>query len=73
MPLNDHDLLIAIKTSVEYIKANMVTQDQCDAKRAKNGFDRSTKALDTTTARLWAVALIIVSVGVSALVAHLIN
>lgn len=73
MPLNDHDLLIAIKTSVEYIKANMVTQDQCDAKRATNGFARTEKALDTTTARLWAIVLIIVSVAASALVAHLVS
>ena len=73
MPEHDHDILIAIKTTVEAIKAQMVTKHECEAYRAQNGFARSTKALDATQARLWAIVLIVVSVGVSALVAHLIT
>lgn len=68
---NDHDLLISIKTSVDYIKQNMVTQDQCSAYRAQNGFARTTKALDATTAKLWAVALIVISVAVNVVVAYI--
>ena len=73
MPLQDHDLLISIQTSVEYIRANMVTQDQCEAFRAQNGYARTTKALDTTNGRIWAIALILITVVVGALVSHLIT
>ena len=68
---SDHDILIAIQTTVDYIKENMVTQDQCASYRAQNGYARTEKALTAVQAKIWAVALIIITVGVSALVAHL--
>ena len=71
--MSDHDILIAIQTSVEYIEENMVSHDQCATHRAKNGQARSEKALSAVQARLWGAALIIMSVGVSAVVAKVLS
>jgi hypothetical protein len=73
MDSKDHDILIAIKTSVEFIEDNMVTHDQCATHRAKNGLARTTKTLDVVHARLWAAVLIILSVGMSAAVAKILR
>ena len=71
--MSDHDILIAIRASVEYIEANMVSQDQCATFRAQNGYSRTEKALSAVQARLWALVLIILSVGVSAVVAKVLS
>lgn len=59
--MNDHDILIGIKTTVEFIQKNMVTHDQCSTFRAQNGYARSEKALTTTQKRLWGITLLLVA------------
>lgn len=65
--------LLAAVENIEKVLPTLVTNDQCEARRGANGLARAAGALATMRQRMWTLACIFMTGGITGLVTWIVN
>jgi len=71
-PEQEGRLLEAVE-NIEKALPNLVTHDQCEARRGANGLARATNALATMRQRTWTLCCIVMTGGLTGFVTWIVN